>query len=120
MGMPVHRNVLSYLSDGPSYVDLTYTLIILRKPLFYTYNLIFPCVIITSTAMLVFCLPPQSGEKVNLGVTVLLALTVFLLLVSQSVPTQSDSVPLAGELLISRPPSISMFKPVPKVTFHKV
>ena len=47
--------------------------------------------------MLVFYLPPESGEKVNMGVTVLLALTVFLLLVAESMPPQSKNIPLAGK-----------------------
>ena len=34
--------------------------------------------------------------QVSLGVTVLLALTVFLLLVAETMPPQSDSVPLIG------------------------
>ena len=46
--------------------------------------------------MLVFYLPPDSGEKVSLGVTVLLALTVFLLMVAEAMPPQSISIPLMG------------------------
>ena len=34
--------------------------------------------------------------QVSLGVTVLLALAVFLLLVAETMPPQSDSVPLIG------------------------
>ena len=34
--------------------------------------------------------------QVSLGVTVLLALAVFLLLVAEAMPPQSDSVPLIG------------------------
>ena len=47
--------------------------------------------------MLVFYLPPDSGEKVSLGVTVLLALTVFLLIVAETMPPQSETIPLIGE-----------------------
>ena len=98
-GLPVTRNVDNYgnqVDPSNSYVDLTYLVVIRRMPLYYIFNLFFPCLVITTTAILVFCLPPESGEKVNLGVTVLLALTVFLLLVAQSVPSQSVTVPLAG------------------------
>ncbi len=71
-----------------------------RKPLYYLFNLVLPCVFITGTTVLVFYLPPDSGEKVSLGVTVLLALTVFLLMVAESMPPQSLTVPLMGMLQI--------------------
>ena len=60
------------------------------------FNLVLPAVFITTTTILVFYLPAASGEKVSLGVTVLLALTVFLLMVAESTPPQSDSIPLMG------------------------
>jgi len=41
-----------------------------------------------------FTLPPDSGEKLTLDVTVLLSLTVFLNQVSDSMPNTSDAVPL--------------------------
>ena len=55
-----------------------------------------PCCIITMVALLVFYLPPESGEKISLGITVLLSLCVFLLMVSESMPATSDTVPLIG------------------------
>uniref|UniRef100_A0A8C5N275 Neuronal acetylcholine receptor subunit beta-2 n=1 Tax=Gouania willdenowi TaxID=441366 RepID=A0A8C5N275_GOUWI len=84
----------------PSYVDITYDFIIRRKPLFYTINLIIPCVLITSLAILVFYLPSDCGEKMTLCISVLLALTVFLLLISKIVPPTSLDVPLVGKYLM--------------------
>jgi len=45
-----------------------------------------------------FCLPPDSGEKVTLGLTVLLAFSVFMLLIAENMPPTSEYVPLIGKL----------------------
>ncbi|XP_032311863.2 neuronal acetylcholine receptor subunit alpha-7 [Drosophila ananassae] len=47
-------------------------------------------------ALLGFTLPPDSGEKLSLGVTILLSLTVFLNMVAETMPATSDAVPLLG------------------------
>ena len=68
------------------------------QPTFYVQNLIVPCLAITITALMQFCLPPECGEKVSLGVTVLLAQTVFLLIVTDTLPPKSDTVSIAGRI----------------------
>ena len=87
--------------DDITYLDITYDFVIQRKPLFYTINLIIPCVLITSLAILVFYLPSDCGEKMTLCISVLLALTVFLLLISKIVPPTSVAVPLIGQSCLS-------------------
>ncbi|KAF6726528.1 Neuronal acetylcholine receptor subunit beta-2 [Oryzias melastigma] len=83
-----------------TYLDITYDFVIKRKPLFYTINLIIPCVLITSLAILVFYLPSDCRQKMTLCISVLLALTVFLLLISKIVPPTSLAVPLIGKYLM--------------------
>ena len=67
-----------------------------RRPLYYLFNLLIPCMFLSLVALLTFFLPPESGEKVSLGVTVLLSLTVFLLLVAETMPPTS-TVPIIGK-----------------------
>ncbi|KYN41833.1 Neuronal acetylcholine receptor subunit alpha-7 [Trachymyrmex septentrionalis] len=97
IGMPGKKNTLIYQCCPEPYVDVTFTIQIRRRTLYYFFNLIVPCVLISSMALLGFTLPPDSGEKLTLGVTILLSLTVFLNLVAESMPTTSDAVPLIGD-----------------------
>jgi nicotinic acetylcholine receptor len=46
--------------------------------------------------VLVFLLPPNSGEKIGLGITVLLSFSVFELAIAERMPETSDSMPLIG------------------------
>lgn len=80
--------------------DITFKLTMRRKTLFYTVNLIIPCVGITFLTVLVFYLPSDSGEKVTLCVSILLSLTVFFLLLAEIIPPTSLAVPLLGKYLL--------------------
>ena len=49
------------------YPDVTFTVTIRRRTLYYGLNLLIPCVLISALALLVFLLPADSGEKISLG-----------------------------------------------------
>lgn len=86
---------------GPGVVDVIYTLIIRRKPLFYVINIIVPCVLISGLVLLAYFLPAQAGgQKCTVSINVLLAQTVFLFLIAQKIPETSLSVPMLGRYLI--------------------
>lgn len=95
-GMPAVKNVISYGCCSEPYPDVTFTLLLKRRSSFYIVNLLIPCVLISFLAPLSFYLPAASGEKVSLGVTILLAMTVFQLMVAEIMPA-SENVPLIGE-----------------------
>ena len=50
--------------------------------------------------LMVFQLPAESGEKVSLGVSILVAFSVFLLIVAEQVPDTSDAVPVMGKMIL--------------------
>lgn len=66
-GMPGQKNTITYQCCPEPYVDVTFTIQIRRRTLYYFFNLIVPCVLISSMALLGFTLPPDSGEKLTLG-----------------------------------------------------
>nr|XP_020474526.1 acetylcholine receptor subunit delta [Monopterus albus] len=98
---PAKRNTFKHIpKESNKHQDITFYLIIKRKPLFYIVNIIIPCVLISFLASLVYYLPADSGEKMTLSISVLLAQSVFLLLISQRLPETSLSVPLIVKYLM--------------------
>ncbi|XP_053430687.1 neuronal acetylcholine receptor subunit alpha-4 [Nycticebus coucang] len=93
-------NTRKYECCAEIYPDITYAFVIRRLPLFYTVNLIIPCLLISCLTVLVFYLPSDCGEKVTLCISVLLSLTVFLLLITEIIPSTSLVIPLIGEYLL--------------------
>lgn len=67
IGVPANRTVEYYTCCPEPYVDITFTIHIRRRTLYYFFNLIVPSVLISSMALLGFTLPPDSGEKLTLG-----------------------------------------------------
>ncbi|XP_074549753.1 acetylcholine receptor subunit delta [Halichoeres trimaculatus] len=98
---PARKNTYKHIPmESNKHQDITFYLIIKRKPLFYIVNIIIPCVLISFLASLVYYLPADSGEKMTLSISVLLAQSVFLLLISQRLPETSMSVPLIVKYLM--------------------
>ncbi|KMQ95164.1 acetylcholine receptor subunit beta-like 2 protein [Lasius niger] len=98
--VPAARNEEYYPCCTEPYSDITFNITMRRKTLFYTVNLIIPCVGITFLTVLVFYLPSDSGEKVSLCSSILLSLTVFFLLLAEIIPPTSLAIPLLGKYLL--------------------
>ena len=72
------RNIKIYTCCDEPYLDITFNITMRRKTLFYTVNLIIPCIGITFLTVLVFYLPSDSGEKVRLSLCLGLSLSLSL------------------------------------------
>lgn len=66
-GIPGKRSEKFYECCREPYPDVTFTVTIRRRTLYYGLNLLIPCVLISALALLVFLLPADSGEKISLG-----------------------------------------------------
>nr|CAD7407154.1 unnamed protein product [Timema poppensis] len=62
--VPAVRNEKFYTCCDEPYLDITFNITMRRKTLFYTVNLIIPCMGISFLTVLVFYLPSDSGEKI--------------------------------------------------------
>jgi len=100
LAVPARRNVKVYTCCDEPYLDITFNITMRRKTLFYTVNLIIPCMGISFLTVLVFYLPSDSGEKVSLSISILLSLTVFFLLLAEIIPPTSLVVPLLGKFVL--------------------
>ncbi|XP_046580190.1 neuronal acetylcholine receptor subunit alpha-10-like [Haliotis rubra] len=96
LSVPAARHEKFYSCCPEPYPDVTFYISMRRKPFFYIVNLLFPCILISAVGLLGFLLPPDAGEKVALEITMLLSLSVFMLLVAQSLPPTSDNFPCLG------------------------
>ncbi|KAL6731984.1 hypothetical protein Aduo_002796 [Ancylostoma duodenale] len=114
------RRVVKYTCCPEPYPDITFFIYIRRKTLYYLYNIVFPCLMMSVLTLLVFVLPPDSGEKIALGITVLLAFSVFVLAIAEKMPETSDSMPLIGIYLmvVMGMTSVSVVMTVLVLNFH--
>uniref|UniRef100_A0A7E4W089 Neurotransmitter-gated ion-channel ligand-binding domain-containing protein n=1 Tax=Panagrellus redivivus TaxID=6233 RepID=A0A7E4W089_PANRE len=76
------------------YPTIVFALHLRRRILYFLYNIIVPCIMLSILTMMQFMLPCESGEKITLGLTVLLAYSVFSFNIAESMPETSDSIPL--------------------------
>lgn len=91
--MPSQRHVTTFRCCPHPYVYLTYDIHIKRRSLYYVLNCFMPCLIMMALTILSFYLPSETGERMGVGITVLLSLSIIQLILSDSLPPTSE-VPL--------------------------
>ena len=96
LGVPGSRHEVNYSCCQEPFVDITYKILLKRRVLFYLNNLVMPNLILAGLVIFSFYVPPESGERISLNITILLGLTVFLLLFNERIPPSSEVVPMIG------------------------
>lgn len=82
------------------WVLLEASLVVRRKPLYYTVNLVIPATIITLVAVIGFFTPATTNnerrDKLSLGIDSLLAMSFLMMMIGEKMPVTSEYVPLFG------------------------
>ena len=79
------------------YAEVILHISLKRIPGYYIYNVIAPCMMLSTMTVFVFHLPP---EKIGLGMTNVLALILFQQLIAENMPPLGDETPVIGKIYI--------------------
>ena len=91
--------VFRQVAPSRSITLLIFTSIYFQK-FYYILNLVIPCMLLSALSLLVFWMSPAAGDKIGFSVTVFLAFSVFMVIVSDSMPTTSKNIPVLSLYLI--------------------
>ncbi|KAL4219728.1 hypothetical protein ACF0H5_020142 [Mactra antiquata] len=75
-------------------IELRYTINFKRKSSLVILNIVLPILLLSFVNSLVFLLEPQSGERIGYCITTLLAIAVYMTIVSDMLPQNPQSIPL--------------------------
>ncbi|XP_071796431.1 neuronal acetylcholine receptor subunit alpha-10-like [Asterias amurensis] len=89
-----HRYEKKYNCCAYPFAKVVYTLTLERASNFYILSILVPSVLLTMITVMVFCMPPESGEKISLGMSNLLAFILFQQLISGNMAPQGDETPI--------------------------
>jgi hypothetical protein len=90
-----------FFSHTQSYPDVTYYLVIARRPWFYIYTVIFPSLLITCTGFYGIFVPCSNEKRISVGLKSFLSQTIFLMMVPETLPPNSDQgIPLIAAYYI--------------------
>ncbi|OWF48659.1 Acetylcholine receptor subunit alpha-1-B [Mizuhopecten yessoensis] len=84
-----HISTYSFLYYN-TFIEISLTLE--RRPTYLIYTIILPISLLNFINLLAFVLPADSGERVSFATTILLTLSVYMTIMSDSIPNTSDPV----------------------------
>ena len=85
------HNFRYYLPDNIPYPDVTLTLKIKRRSLYYGLQLILPLVVISTLTFFSFILPLKSEGQISIVISLVLTISVFSIIISSALPESSDT-----------------------------
>ncbi len=94
------KAVLDEVHSDRFYDQMHFSITLRRKSTFYVLNLLLPCYLISIIAYLCYVIPPQGGDRINLLLATFLSIVVFVLVVLEIVPEESDTLPLFSKFLL--------------------
>ncbi|CAL1529305.1 unnamed protein product, partial [Lymnaea stagnalis] len=72
-----------------------------RRSAFYVATLVFPIGLMSFMTLLVFCIPPDSGEKMSFVISIFVSMTVFINFVVDVIPRSMDRFPRILQLIVA-------------------
>ena len=95
-----HENTMWSLVDykvhNPHFM-ISWELTLKRQSSYFLMTTIMPLILLSVVGLMVFPLPPDSGEKVTLSVTCLMSFFLTQLSISEHMPTSWTSMPIISE-----------------------
>ena len=71
-----------------------------RHSSYYVMTIVMPLLLLSLLALVIFPLPPESGEKISLGMSCLVSFTVLQVAISQYLPTSWHTIPIISEYIM--------------------
>ena len=78
------------------YRALAFSITLQRRTSYYVLYVLVPVLVFNLVGVVVFAVPPGSGEKLSFSLTMLLAITVLMTIVGEKIPTSSMQVSKLG------------------------
>ncbi|KAH3834912.1 acetylcholine receptor subunit alpha-like isoform X2 [Dreissena polymorpha] len=89
-----------YVERDQKDTTISFKVTLKRKPMYFMLSVLLPICMLSILNICVFVLPVSAGEKATYAVTVFLAFAVFLTIVSETLPQNSESVPVITSFLV--------------------
>ena len=96
MSLETEEKYLLFNCCPEEFSSITYKFTMDRLPDFYFLYIILPMIALSFLFLLVFFVPPHTGERMSFGISVLLSLTVYMLVVAEKVPENSNTRSMLG------------------------